>query len=92
MGIKELKEAVEAINEIAILLCERFKDGLGVDDAVAIYDKIKEDADFKAKMIAAYDNYKLIPEEIKDIDISEGLEVAVIQIGYVSKIIEALKK
>jgi len=92
VGIKETKEALVAINEVSILLCERFKDGIDVGDAVAIWDKIKEDEEFKAKMLAAYENYKLIPEEIKDIDFKEGSELVIMQIGYVTSILEALKK
>jgi hypothetical protein len=88
-GVQETKEALVAINEIALFLAVRFKDGLGADDAVALYNKIVSDHDFKAKLFLAYDNYQKIPQEIKDIDAGEGLELVQVQVEYVNKFITA---
>lgn len=84
-GIQETKEAIVALNEIALFLAIQLKDGLGAEDAVALYEKILKDHEFKAKLFLAYDKYKEIPVEIKDIDAGEGLELVQVQVEYVSK-------
>jgi hypothetical protein len=88
-GVQETKEAIIAFNEIALFLASQLKDGVGLDDASALYNKILKDHDFKAKLLLAYDKYNLIPGEIKDIDAGEGLELVQVQIEYVSKYINA---
>ena len=92
VGIKELKEAMVGINELAMFLAMRMKDGVGVDDAMAVWTKLNSDADFKDKMVAAYDGIAGVPAEIKDIDLAEGLELAMLQIKYIPELIESLKK
>lgn len=84
-GIQETKEAVVALNEIALFLAIQLKDGLGADDATALYEKLLQDHEFKAKLFLAYDKYNQIPSEIKDIDAGEGLELVQVQVEYVSK-------
>ena len=51
-GVKESKELLTGAFAVTELLIERFSDGVGVDDAVAIFDKLKNDEDFKAKISA----------------------------------------
>ena len=92
MDVKNTKEVLIAANEIALFIVERLKDGIGVDDAVALYTKIISDEDFKAKVVAAYDEIAKVPAEVKDIDIYEGVELITLQTSYVPKIIDALKK
>lgn len=92
LGVKELKEALVAVNELAIFLAERMKDGAGVDDAMALYSKLASDEAFKAKMMAAYDGIAMVPAEIKDITLPEGIELAMLQVQYVPGLLAALKK
>lgn len=92
VGVKEIKEAMVGVNELAIFLAERLKDGVGVDDAMAIYSKLASDEAFKAKMVAAYEGIALVPAEAKDIDLAEGLELAMLQVQYVPALIAAFKK
>lgn len=91
-GIKETKEAVIGLNEIALVLANRFKDGVQITDFTVMWDKLQNDAEFKAKLEAAWNNYKLIPAEVKDIDLSEGGELVIVQIGYLPKFIDEFKK
>jgi len=92
VGIKETIEAQVAVNELALFLVERFKDGFqAIEDGVAIFDKLKNDADFRDKLIAAYDNYGAIPAEVKDIDLLEGVELAKVQLDYVPKFVDQFK-
>lgn len=90
--VKETKEFMIGINEISLLLVQRFSDGMQLDDATAIWDKIRNDPDFRAKVEAAYDNYQLIPKELGDLDMAEGMELGATQLQYVPKFLTALKK
>jgi len=92
VGIKELKEALVGVNELAIFLAERMKDGVGVDDAMAVFTKLTSDAEFKDKMSAAFEGISLIPAELKDVDLSEGMEIAMLQLQYIPALIAAFKK
>ena len=91
-GIKETKEALIASNEIAVFCAKRFKDGVQFEDFTAFYKAFTEDEEFKAKLQDGWENGKQIPAEVKDIDLQEGIELTMVQIQYVPKFIEALKK
>lgn len=91
-SIKELKEVVVAANEISLFIISRLKDGVGIDDAMAAYQKLTQDAEFKKMITDAHDGLSTVGGEIKDIDLAEGLELLMLQAGYVPKYVEALKK
>jgi hypothetical protein len=91
VGIKEAKEAIIGVNELAIFIASRLKDGVGVDDVMAVWEKLKDDEEFKTKIVAAYEGISLVPEEIKDMSLQEGLELAVIQVSYVPQLLAAIK-
>lgn len=91
-GIKETKEMLEGIHEITLFLITIFKDGVDFSDFGAIWDKITDDADFRAKVEAAYEGYKKIPEELKDLELDEGLELAMDQIKLVPRYVDVLRK
>ncbi len=90
--IKETKELLIGLNELSLLLIDRLKDGIGMDDMTAIWAKLRDDEEFKAKIEAAYKDANKIPAEVKDIDLAEGLDLVQAQIAYIPKIIEKLKK
>jgi hypothetical protein len=92
LGIKEIKEALVGVNALAVLLAERMKDGVGIDDAMAVWAKLSSDEAFKAQMVAAYQGISLVPAELKDIDLAEGMELAVLQIQMMPALLAALKK
>ncbi len=92
VGNKESKEALIATNEIALFLAERLKDGIGFDDAAAVWDKLRNDEDFKAKLQAGYDKIKEVSNEMKDIDLGEGIELGMVQIEFIPKFMEVFKK
>ena len=91
-GVKEMGEAMVGINELSVFLATRFKDGVGLDDVKALWDKLSDDDGFKEKLKAAAQGANLIPAELKDIDGGEALELAAIQLDYIPKLVEALKK
>lgn len=90
-GIKETSEGLVGVNEVGVTFAERLSDGLGVDDFDKFYEKLMFDVDFKAKIQAAWENRQQIPAEVMDIDLMEAGQLAIIQIGYIPKYIEALK-
>ena len=92
VGIKETSEALAGINEVAILMATQFKDGVQFQDFQTFYEAFMMNVDFKAKMQAAYENYQAIPSELKDIDLSEGMQLAAVQLGYLPRLVEAFKK
>lgn len=90
-GIKETKEALVGVNEVAIFLVSRLKDGVQVGDFTAMFDKLTQDTVFKAKMEAAYNGVALVPSEISDLDVNETVELSLTQLQYVPLIVAALK-
>lgn len=92
VDVKETKEMVIGVNEVTLVLMGGFKDGVQFGDFPAFWAHYQNDAKFEAALKAAWDNYQAIPAEIKDIDVGEGLELAAVQLEYVPKMLDALKK
>ena len=92
VGVKESKEMLIGLNELSLLLLKKFKDGVQFNDFTEMYSQLQNDPEFKIKIEAAYENYQVIPEEIKDIDGGEGLELASVQLEYTPKLINEFKK
>ncbi len=92
VGIKETKEALVGINELAIEIAKHLKAGGGlITEVGAILDDFKTNPDLSAKLLAAVDNIKAVPDEIKDLSWAEGAELAVAQVQYVPQVLAALK-
>lgn len=92
LTIKETKEALIGVNKLSILMMKRLKDGVGIDDAFAVYEKLKSDAEFRQALVDAYQGIEKVPAEVKDIDLSEAVELVSVQVSYIPKMVEALKK
>ena len=92
LGIKETNEALIGLMELTILLGGVLKDGAQATDVVTLYSSISTNEDLKAKFIAAYDNYKAIPAEIKDLSVVESVELSVQFLSYLPKVLESFKK
>lgn len=90
IGIKETKELLVGANELGLFVVLRAKDGVDFSDGVAFYEKLMSDPDFKAKIVAAYEGYNAIPDEVKDLSVGEVAELAGVQITYLPKFIEAI--
>lgn len=84
-GIAETKETLVALLVLGKFVALRAKDGLDLGDAVALVEKFVLDAEFKGVLEAGVKGLDAIPEEIKDVDISESLEL-------VGLLVEALRK
>lgn len=91
VGIKETSEALVGVNEIGLHAARRLKDGLQViPDAVAFYNDLVNDPEFKNKVIAAWEGHQAIPDEVKDLDAGEIVSLVVVQASYVPKLIAEL--
>ena len=91
-GVKEVKESIVALNEVALVVAVLLKDGLQASDAIAFYNQLMNNDEMKAKLIAAYDGYKAIPDELKDMDMGEGCELLALQADYLPSLLAAFKK
>jgi hypothetical protein len=80
IGTKETKEALRAVIAIIEFIIERTKDGVGVDDAFAIWSKFSSDAVFKAKVKAGWENVEAVRNEISNLSTAGitalGFEIA----------------
>ena len=92
-SVKETKELLVGVNELVVLLLVHLKDGLQVSkDLPAIFSELVGNADLQAKLKAAYDGVSQVEAEVKDLSLQEAVELGLLQVQYVEKIIDALKK
>jgi len=91
-GIKEIKDVLLAMNATALFMASRLKDGIGFDDGAAFIAHITSDSEYKRLMAEAYDKYALIPAELKDVDIGEGLELVNVELEFIPNLLDVLKK
>lgn len=92
LTIKETKEVLVALNKLVIKLAPIVIDGLTVSDVVAAFNAINSDPVAKAEFEAALADIKAVPAEIKDISLSEGLELGMLQLQALPALIAAFKK
>ena len=89
--IKELKEAIEAVLVIGAEMAIRLKDGADLGDVGALWDKWKNDAEFKAVIEAGYTDISKVSDEVSDLSISEMVEIISLLIAKAPALIEAIK-
>lgn len=77
VGIKETKELALGAIALGFYLTKLMKDGFQPSDIVAFTTKLGSDPVFAEKLQAAYDGVAAVGSEIKDIDVTEGFELAV---------------
>lgn len=92
LGIKELKDTIEALLEVSLKITSVLKDGYQASDLAVIFELFTKDEEMKKKIALAYDGISKVGGEVKDLDISEGIELTIAFIQYVPKFITALKK
>ena len=92
VGIKETKDVIIAVNELALVIIKHVRDGFQVTDIVAVITELIGTDSFKTAIADAVSNIAQVPAEIKDIDLIEGGELAICQAMYLPRILEALKK
>lgn len=91
-GIQETKDAMIAINEVGLTMVQLFADGAQFQDVMEIWKKLSEDETFKAQLVAAYEGWSAISGEIADLDVNEALELVTVQLAYIPKFVDVVKK
>jgi hypothetical protein len=91
MGVKETKEVIVGVNELAVVLIKHLKDGAQITDVMAIVDDFKNNPELLAAILAAKENIGAVPAEMKDCSFVEAAELAMLQVSYLPKIIGAIK-
>lgn len=90
--IKNTIEAMDGVMLIAVFLIKRLKDGIGIDDAMALAAKLGDDDEFKKVLSDAYTGIDQIDDEIGDLSWEEGFELIQAISNHVPAIVEAFKK
>lgn len=89
--IKETKELLIGVNELSLLLVKNLKDGLQVGkDVAAIFTELLSNDDLKAKLEAAYQGVDKVKGEVKDLTLTEGLELVQEQFKYIDDFISVI--
>ena len=89
MDVKNTKEVLVAANEIGLVVAAALKDGAQLADVMLVVGKIM--GDLQDKVGHAISGASDVPAEIKDIGVSEVVELVSIQLEYVPKFVAALK-
>lgn len=92
VGITETKEVLVAVNELGLVVIKHVKDGVSVADVPAIVSELVASDSFKLALVSAVTGITNVPAEVKDVDFTEGMELAKVQLGYVPQLLAALKK
>ena len=92
MANQNTKEVVVALLEFTCEIAKVSKDGIQTSDALVLWASIQNNEDLKAKFIAAFDEIKSVPEEIKNMSWEEKSELAIALLTYLPKLINAFKK
>lgn len=87
-GIKETKEALIGAVALGAFVIERAKDGIDMNDAMALAGKLASDEDFKMILQQAIMGIDQVPAEIKDISFAEAIEIA----GVIPELLRILGK
>ena len=90
--IKDLGEGVVGVLELSVFMAEHFKDGAQFADLIAFWEKWKDDDEFNLKMKQAFEGYKNISSEVRDIDAEEVVQIISLSAPYLLKIVNAFKK
>jgi len=90
LGIQETKEAVAGVLVLAAILTKELKNGFQLADITQALTAINADAEKKAKLESALKDIFKVPEEIKDLSVREGVELAAVAIAHLPEILDAL--
>lgn len=85
VGVKETQEFALGAIALGFYIAKLTKDGAQFQDLTAFLDKLKSDQVFAAKLEAAYQGIEHIPGEVKDIDLAEGLQLAMVVVPAIVK-------
>lgn len=91
-GIQESKEALIGMMEVSLVLAHVLKDGAQLGDIAAVWARIASDKDLREKMKKALDDIGQVPSEIADLDLQEGLDLAMLLGSYAPKFLDIFRR
>lgn len=83
--VHESKEALLALVALGKCVSEAAKDGIGLEDLGSLISKFVSDEKFRGLLEAGVAGISAIPEELKDIDGAEAIEL-------VAALVDALRR
>lgn len=86
--MKESKEALLALVVLGKFVSDRLKDGVQLDDALALGAALTADGKFKDVVMAGYKDMDKVSEEFKDFSLAKALDL----LSVLPEILEVLKK
>lgn len=86
--MKESKELILALALVGKFVMDRVKDGVQMDDAVALGNALWAEGDFKNMVMAGYKDADKIAEEFKDFSIAKALDLA----GVIPELAQIIQK
>ncbi len=87
-GVKETGEALLALLKLGKFVAKRLEDGADLGDALALYNKLTSDGEFRNVFNAGIEGYQKIAGEVSEIDLMDALELAKL-IPEMTKIVAA---
>ena len=92
LGVKETKELLVGVIDVSVLLIKHLKDGVQLGkDASAVLAEVASNEVLKASLLSAVEGISKVPAEVKDVDLLEGGELAVLVASKIKDILAALK-
>ncbi len=91
-GVKETKEAIVGLLKLAGVMGGLLRDGVQASDALELMNKLMGDEVLKAALMAAYSDVSKIPDEVKDLSMSEGLELISAVVAEIPGLLANIKK
>jgi hypothetical protein len=88
VGVKETTELLKAVDAFIILLGQKLKDGFQLQDVLDILQAFAKDPVY----MDAVKGIKEVVPEFKDLDVQEGVSLAMVLLWGLPKYIEAFKK
>lgn len=92
VGIDNTKDLLKGMTELVGFLIDRLHDGVGFDDAVAVYSKLFTDEAFKTHMLNAIKALPHVNEELKNLTTDEVTALAFGAAPDIAAILLKLKK
>lgn len=90
-GIEATKKSISGALKLGALLYASFKDGLQTEDIAVIWAKLEADPALKQAILDAYNSAEAAGEEVKEISLAEGLELAIHILSEGSKVYSEVK-
>lgn len=92
VGVDKIEDAIKGIFAISTFLAGRFQDGVGADDALAIFTELQTNEEFKLAVENAVASIKHLKGQAKDIDLREGIGLTKLVLDLVPELLDAINK